>query len=196
MKLSQYSYPISMEGIISHDDYYTLLKKADELYGILTNLYELYQQTLDLNIRALYTQQLMAYSKQIEEIQLCNPELIELRRQEILEQAARLWAGHTLAWEEKVDADGNKIQVTVNNEDNLATEVIAKHVFLLDIARALGWEPPQPQIRPVANIPCFKSLRQFTNGEVEKVGYCEAAQNHILSSCIYEPNSCPLYEEH
>ena len=92
MKLSTYSFPPSVQDKVSQDDYQALLDKADELYGVLETLYSLYQETLDDDIYARYIHQLIAYARQIGRIRSINPEFIKLKCQDVLDEAARLWA--------------------------------------------------------------------------------------------------------
>jgi len=95
----------------------------------------------------------------------------------------------------KTNADGNKVLVTVNKEDDFMPEVVARHMFLFDTAQALGWELPQPVLAPATGIHCYKSLQQSVDSKVKKIGYCKLARKHMLSACIYRPKCCPYYEE-
>ena len=65
----------------------------------------------------------------------------------------------------KTDADGNKVLVTVNKEDDLTPEVVARHMFLLDTAQPLGWEPLSlwRHLQPV-----FAAINRYSNSSTVK----------------------------
>jgi hypothetical protein len=186
---------LSVQGKISQDDYYALLGRVDELYGILERLQDMWQRTLDDNVHNMYFRQLATYTGHIERIRSINPELIRLKCREVLEEAARLWTKHTVAWEKRIDADGNEVTVTAEREDGLTAEVVAKHVFLLDVAQALGWESSEPPSVPSNDIPCYRSVQRLAGGKAEKQGHCRLAERRMLSSCICQPEHCLYYQE-
>ena len=194
MKLQDRSAPSALDSTICHDDYQALLTKANEQYELVEKTYDLYQDTLDSHAYAVYVYQLIKYARCIGRIRSVNPEMIKAKCQDTLDEAARLWAAHTIKWVEKSDGKENKILVPVDKEDNLTPEVVARHMFLLDTAQALGWEPPKPVATPTTGIRCYKSLQQFADGRIKKVGYCSLATRYMLSACIFEPEYCRHHE--
>ena len=103
-----------------------LLSKADGQHLIVERMFWLYQKNLDFDFYDIYLTQLAGYARQIQQIGLVNPSVIEFKLKEVLTEVNKIWPVH--------------------GDRGITPELVAKVTFLLDMATALGWRQPTPEV--------------------------------------------------
>lgn len=107
-------------SIIIEKGYKELWSKAEGQHLIAERMFWLYQKNLDFDFYDIYLTQLAGYARQIQQIRLVNPQLIELKITDVLAAVKKLWPEH--------------------GTNGITPELVARVTLLLDKATAMGWK--------------------------------------------------------